>query len=196
MRKIFGDKSAGKIVILSLALGMYIGMCYFGSVDYLKQSVMDILVGGASCATNCNDTSRCPAYASCPTDCDECSTYTSSNPLSITGWPTPTFAVTYTNDNDEEVTLTCQTASKPSSGVRIIDYTTDYNAFTQSYIDNTDAKDWNHQLYQLHHIQPRFMNGANDYNNAQLMTIEAHQQITGFHNQYTGYCKNTHFSIQ
>ena len=60
MRKIFGDTIGRKIIIISLALGMCIALCYFSGVRYPKQSTMEMFEGGASCGTNCGDTNVLP----------------------------------------------------------------------------------------------------------------------------------------
>jgi len=98
MRKIFGDKLAGKIVILSLALAVIVGVNYFGASDTFSKSIRYWFSGscpgrsqcgsgydycrhydctGTSCSSvSCNNADEdCPTKSNghnCPADCLDC----------------------------------------------------------------------------------------------------------------------------
>ena len=64
MKKLFSSNGAfpKKAMIVGVALAVVVALSYFGSSDYLGQSIMDMLMGGTqSCGTcsNCVDHNSC-----------------------------------------------------------------------------------------------------------------------------------------
>ena len=69
MRKLFSPNGAftKKAVIVGAALAVVVALSYFGSSNYLNQSIMDMLMGGTS-ACDCladEECGNCPTYWAC-----------------------------------------------------------------------------------------------------------------------------------
>lgn len=88
MKKLFSKNGAltNKTMIVGVALVVVVALSYFGSGNYLNQSIMDMLMGGSGSGckkqqNGCGSYS-CPEGTSCPeydAEKDECGSYTCSN---------------------------------------------------------------------------------------------------------------------
>jgi len=81
MKKLFSPNGTfkNKAMIVGVALAVVVALSYFGSSDYLGQSIMDMLMGGTthSCDKSCNGSTCDPAGKQ--ENCTDCSTYACSS---------------------------------------------------------------------------------------------------------------------